>query len=89
VKMPRPIPCPQCSATPPAEHHPECMYANPSHIYQLPESDPNRADLERKITALIAENWRFKEALAEIARDGRNCIDHCRRQATRALGQET
>lgn len=37
MKMPRPIPCPQCSALAPAEHHPECMYAAP---WQRHASDP-------------------------------------------------
>jgi hypothetical protein len=43
---------------------------------------PNeRAEVER----MAAEIERLREALQEIADDGRNCADHCRRQARRAL----
>jgi hypothetical protein len=40
------------------------------------------------VATLLAERDRLHAALRKIADDGRNCMDHCRRQARRALGEE-
>ena len=42
-------------------------------------------DLLAEIGRLRADNERLRATLQQIADDGRNCADHCRRQARRAL----
>jgi hypothetical protein len=43
------------------------------------------ADLANENDNLHADNERLRAALQQIADDERNCADHCRRQARRAL----
>jgi hypothetical protein len=40
---------------------------------------------QESVPALYAEIKRLRAALQRIADDGKNCADHCRRQARRAL----
>lgn len=45
--------------------------------------------LDTEMDRLREENTRLRAALATIAGDGKNCTDHCRRQANKALYQQS